>query len=97
MKTIEELRALTRAAILAVVYSSGAEGKDDVARVREALAERGFASNCHVGIGRELTPDEQVEWYAGQLVNIVDLKVWGAMLLLTSLLENLCPAPIEAP
>ena len=97
MKTIDELRALTRTAILAVVYSSGTEGKEDVALVREALAERGLASNCHVGIGRELTPDERVEWYAGQLVSIVDRKVWGAMLFLTSLLENICPAPIEAP
>lgn len=77
--------------------SSGTEGKGDVEQVRTALTERGLASNCHVGIGRELTPDEQVEWYAGQLVSIVDQKVWGAMLFIASLLENICPKPLELP
>ena len=97
MKTIEELLTLTQTAIRAVAYSEGAGAKESVAPVRAALAERGLAPNCHIGTGRDLTLDEQVEWYAGQFVNIVDREMWPAMIFLTSLLGYFHPAKVEAP
>jgi len=90
--TIDELRTLTRDMILAIDKGGPPAVEASVAPVRLALAERGQVSGCHVGLGRELTPDETVEWYAGQLLDIVDKKAWFAMNSLINLRDHLCPA-----
>lgn len=46
--------------------------------VRVALAKRGLGANCHVG-RRDMDPAEVVEWYAGQLLDIVDNGHWIGM------------------
>lgn len=90
--TIDELRTLTRDTILVIDKGGPAVVEASVVPVRLALAERGRASGCHVGLGRELTPDETVEWYAGQLLEIVDKKAWFAMNTLSNLRDYLGPA-----
>lgn len=90
--TTDELRALTRNTVLAVRDKGGPEGiLDTVAPVRAALAERGLAPMCHVGCG-ELTPDEIVEWYAGQLLAIVDAEAWHAVNTLINVVDRFAPA-----
>jgi len=103
MKTIEELRALTRSTVL-TVERGGPDGiEETVAPLRSALAERGLAPGCHVGTepplieGRSrLTPDMTVEWYAGQLLDIVDKKAWFAMNSLINCVDKFCPEPTQS-
>lgn len=90
--TIDELRTLTRDTILAIDKGGPSEVEASVAPVRLALSKRGLAPGCHVGLGRELTPDETVEWYAGQLLNIVNKEAWFAMNTLINLRDQFCPA-----
>lgn len=103
LKTIEELRTLTRSTIL-IVERGGPDGiEETVAPLRSALAERGLAPRCHVGAepplieGRSsLTPDMTVEWYAGQLLDIVDKKAWFAMNSLINCVDKFCPEPTQS-
>jgi hypothetical protein len=46
--------------------------------MRTALAERGQKPNCHVG-KKNLTEEEELEWYAGQGLDIIDSKAWHAV------------------
>lgn len=60
-----------------------AEGGEREARwaadvLRPLLKERGLKANCHVGRS-DLRGGEVVEWYAGQLLGIVDGEKWFAM------------------
>jgi hypothetical protein len=89
--TIEELRTLTRSTIFAIDQSGSVGIREAVTPVRAALAERGLAPRCYVGIGRELTPDEVVEWYVGQLLYIVDSKAWGSMNGFINCVDKFCP------
>lgn len=90
--TIDELRTLTRAAA-GRIEDMGPDGIEAaVEAVRSALASRGLLPGCHVGLDRELTPDEQIEWYAGQLLDIVDTKAWSSMNTFLNLANKFCPA-----
>ena len=93
MKTIDELRSLTRSVVLAI-DCGGLDGIEAaVAPVRAALAARGLNPGCHVGLGRELTSGEGVEWYAGQLLDIVDTEAWFAMNSFINVVDRFCPGP----
>ena len=88
---INELRSLVRDTIFGIEKGglTGIEAK--TAMVRVALFDRGRAPGCHVGLGRDLTPDETVEWYAGQLLDIVDNKAWFAMNPFITCVDRYCP------
>ena len=95
-ETSMDLRRIVREAIHAI-EGVGPEGLGPhVARVREALTERGLAANCNVGNAEMREGDDLcVEWYAGQLLDLVDCEGWFAMNSLINTLDKLVPA--EAP
>lgn len=89
MKTINELRELTRKTVFAL-DKSGVEGIEEVvAEVRSALAGRGQEPGCHVGNG-QMSEDEKVEWYAGQMLSIVDNQAWFAMNAYINSVDRFC-------
>lgn len=61
--------------------------------VREELKKRGLGPGCHVGATPEflLEGDHTVEWYAGQLLSIVDSGSWLAMNSYINSLDIFCP------
>lgn len=46
--------------------------------IRKALAERGLGPDCHVGVVG-MGPDRALEWYAGQILSVVDQEAWYAV------------------
>jgi hypothetical protein len=45
----------------------------------QKLKNVGIKANMNVDLGRELTPRETLEWYAGSFVDIVEEGAWFAM------------------
>jgi hypothetical protein len=87
---VDSLTSVVRSAVSEIErLQPGAVGPH-ADRVRAALAARGLAANCHVG-RRGLTPDETVEWYAGQLLDIVDSKSWFTMNSFINSLDRFVP------
>ena len=89
--TTDEFRTLTRKTVLAIDKTDPAGVEEAVAPLRAALAERGLSPNCHLGGGRQPTQDEVVEWYAGQLLDIVDTQAWESMNAAINFVDKFCP------
>lgn len=88
-----DLRRGLRAAVKLIESGGPSEATaaaESVESVRVLLAERGLGPNCHVGNGA-LVGDAVVEWYAGQLLDIVDRKAWFAMNSLINGLDKFVP------
>lgn len=54
----------------------------DVAKEARKIVEplrKHVQPNCHVGKGPDMSDLEKIEWYAGQLLNVVDEEVWAFM------------------
>lgn len=86
-----DLRKLTRI----VVTNLDQNGNEhNAARIveplRGALAASGLAPGCHVG-RTEWTPEQRVEWYAGQVVYTVDERAWFAINSIVNCLDKFCP------
>jgi hypothetical protein len=100
---VTDLRALVRQAVLDIDRGSTDTAQAWAEKVHAALAERGLAKNCHLDHPNHaaMTEDETIEWYAGQLLDIVDAKGWFAMNSFINCLDKFCPAPAltipEAP
>lgn len=47
--------------------------------VAKLFSEAGFVINAHLGYNGEWTPRRTMEWYAGQLLSIVENESWFAM------------------
>lgn len=78
MKPKTDLTAIVRAAARGIDTGSTATIGAACAPIRAALAERGLAPGCHVG-RKDMGATEAVEWFAGQLLEIVDAKAWFAV------------------
>ena len=61
-----------------------------VAPVRAALAARGLGPCCNEGQG-PFTAEQTVEWYAGQLLDIVDNQHWFAMNSIVNTVDKFAP------
>lgn len=78
---MNDLRGILRAAVKRIDKGDINTAFRDVEFVRTALNERGLDVNCHVGQSEEFLSEGEhtLEWYAGQLLDIVDRKAWFAM------------------
>lgn len=80
---MSRLREVVRASVVAIDAGGQSTARVHAEIVRAALAERGLGADCHVvspGNPRIPLNDEQIlEWYAGQLLAIVDGGTWFAM------------------
>jgi len=87
------LRNIVRRAVLEVSKGGTTNAVILAEEVRTALKELGLEANCHVGKSSDFFKDEDrhVEWYAGQLLDIVDNKSWFAMNSLINCLDKFCP------
>ena len=65
-----------------------------VKNLRDALALRGHGPGCHAG-RKDIVPQsaECVEWYAGQLLEIIDREAWYAMNSAINVLAIFVPVP----
>ncbi len=83
----ETAHALNSSGVGPTLDSSGAgSAVEIVAFLREYVT-----ANIHVDLGRKLEPKEAVEWYAGQLLDIVDTKAFFAMNSLLGCLDRHVP------
>ena len=90
-----DLRAITREAIRQLEGSGQAAAAAIVEPVRAALAERGLGPRCKEGDG-PFTDEETVEWYAGQLLDIVDTGQWFAVNSIVNTVDKFCPAQVKS-
>lgn len=51
---------------------------------------RGLVAGVHVG-KNDMTPREVMEWYGGQLIDIVDNNFWFAMNSFVNCVDKFCP------
>lgn len=81
-----ELRKVVREVIEATEKGGPAEAKAGAERLRPLLPP----GRPHVG-KTSMKPEEGVEWYAGEFVNIVDNELWFAMNSFINCLDKFCP------
>ncbi len=80
-----------RTTVRAVAAALETGGVSSVKRIVEPL--RGLVEpNVHLG-RNDLNPDECVEWYAGQLLDIVDTEKWFAVNSWLNCVDKFAPAP----
>lgn len=63
----------------------------EVVRVEVDRLDRGGMGSVDAVLGA-LSPDEVVEWYAGQLVSIIEKKSWFAVNSIINAVDRFCPA-----
>lgn len=85
-----DLRATIRAAVQSIERGGTGDAMAAADVVRAALAARGLAANCHVGV-KGLDADRTVEWYAGQFLDIVETQSWFAMNSFINCLDKFAP------
>lgn len=61
----------------------------------ERLKAAGAVKNIHVGKNTPFTDDEGVEWYAGQILDILEGKQLFAVNSLINCLDKFCPEVAE--
>lgn len=90
-----DLRTLTRLTVLSLDSPTndrrGRSLDELVEDLRTALAARGLKPGCHVG-EKTWHEEKQIEWYAGQIIAVVDDEAWYAMNALINNLDKFCPA-----
>lgn len=94
---MNDLRKILRTVVKRIEDRDVSTALHDVEFVRVALKERGLEANCHVGQSKDFLSDVEhaVEWYAGQLLDIVDNRLWYAMNSYVNCLDKFCPAEDE--
>lgn len=78
MMTEDEVRQLAevvQCALRALDKAGTKDAKRIVEPIRTALADRGLTPNCRVG-QEDLSRSEIIEWFAGQILDIVDNETW---------------------
>lgn len=75
------LRTIIREGTADLETGGPTNAKKLAASLRDALAERGLTAPCHRSdqIAVNLTPEETLEWYAGEFVDIVEREAWFAV------------------
>jgi len=85
------LRTIVRKAIQDLDNGHITEAMMVAETLRHALAERGLVAGCHLG-NKSMTPEQQVEWYAGQILDCIDTRAWFAMNTIINTCDLYCPA-----
>jgi len=87
------LREIVRNAVLTIDSGDVGEAKVQAEIVRKALKDRGLDKGCHVGASPSFLMEDEhtIEWYAGQLLDIVDREAWFAMNSFINCLDKFCP------
>lgn len=91
--TNEELTAIIRT-VAARVESADS---NTVALTVQPLRDAGITADCHVGRGAEMEEDTPaafrlcLEWYAGQLLALVDTQAWHCINSWLNCLERFAP------
>jgi len=90
---MNDLRNILRSVVKRISEGTESIALQEIELVREALKERGLESNCHVGKMQAFLNEGEhtLEWYAGQLLDIVDRKSWFAMNSYINALDQFCP------
>lgn len=77
-ETMSDLTILIRGVVERVERGGPETARIEAQAVAEELARRGLGRACHVGRAT-FTPEEALEWYAGQFIDIVEGESWLAM------------------
>jgi len=91
-----DLRTTVRACVDALERGGEHTARRCVEPIRVALAERGLAPGCHAG-RKDLAdkPEETLEWYAGQVLHVIDSESWVAVNAIINCLDKFCPEKVE--
>lgn len=94
---MDDLRPLVRKTIKAIDDAGVicSEIKRLLSEIRIILKERGLDTSCRIGEEIEDGSKECIEWYAGQLLDIVETKQFFAMNSLIGSLDRFCPSDIS--
>jgi hypothetical protein len=84
--TDAEMSSHLRQEILKVRDGGIRQAKD----AAEDFSLRGLVAGVHVG-KNDMTPREVMEWYGGQLIDIVDNNFWFAMNSFVNCVDKFCP------
>lgn len=93
---MSDLTALVRRVAARVETGDAAEATRAADVLREALAARGLAAGCHVGVAggaASLSAAQVVEWYAGQFVAIADAGAWHCVNSWLNCVDKFAPEP----
>ena len=84
-------------AIIAHVDHGKTTLADALLKQSDTFKERGLEANCHQGKPSEFFTNEEltIEWYAGQLLDIVDNQNWFAMNSFINCLDKFCPEKLK--
>jgi hypothetical protein len=85
---------MDRSRLRAVMKRLHSDGMKVVPIVVAELRDLGAVRGIHQG-KNDLTPDETVEWYAGQTLDILENEAWWAVNTLCNVLDKFVPK--EAP
>lgn len=90
--TNDHFAELVRQTVTQLDFASPGLAAPIVKQLRGALSARGHGPGCHVGRA-DLEPQsaECVEWYAGQLLAIIDGEAWHAMNSAINVLDKFVP------
>lgn len=86
-----DLRTVVRDAVLAIEKGGPDDAILHIKKVQAALTERGLEAGYHIGDAGEDGSERCIEWYAGQLLDIVDHEAWFAMNSFINCLDKFCP------
>ncbi len=79
-----------RSVVRACISELDNGGLESVESVKTQLIAAGAVRNVHVG-KKDFTPDEQVEWYAGQILDILENQSWFAVNSLINCVDKFAP------
>jgi hypothetical protein len=65
-------------------------GEEVVSIVIQRLKNAGAINNIHVG-NSDLDSDQTVEWYAGQILEVLEKEQWFAVNSIINCLDKFCP------
>jgi len=85
------LRSVVRTVIAQLEVVGPGEAPAIVAPLREYVTPGVNVGKTNMG------PDEIVEWYAGQILEIIDDKAWHAVNSLINCLDKFCPEQVGQP
>jgi hypothetical protein len=84
-----DLRNVVREVVLTIDKGGPEEAKAEVERLRGLIP----VGMPHRG-KKNMTEQEVIEWYAGEIVDIVDNQAWFAMNSIINCLDKFCPEKV---
>lgn len=86
---------INRTKLRAIITRLADGGMGSVEGVIASLKELGAVRNQHLG-KTDMTPDETVEWYAGQILDVLEERAWFAVNSVINCVDKFCPAQKES-